>query len=256
MKNHFRAKWAATFAAATVLSILTASAHSSPVFAGRDEDRHKHHAEGEEHWLGEDGAHGGHVTMTKEFHFEVAFASEWTRVYLYDSKQNPISAKDVTGTVNISFRDQSRKPLDVKLSYAEPTKGHGNSHAGSHQMGHSFLQANVNLEKVQEGDMKAVFVLKNLPGESEKEITLEETFKLARLITYECPMSCGPPADESGDCPKCGMMLKRTETIYTCSMHPNVTSQSGDDKCWVCGMKVTKVKEKTKEVSGHEGHKH
>jgi ribosomal protein L30E len=256
MKNHFRANWAATFAAATVLSILTAGALSSPVFAGYVGNQHEHHAEGERHSSNEAGAHGGHVTMTKEFHFEVAFDRKSTRVYLYDSKQNPISAKDVTGTVNISFPDQSRKPLDVKLSYAEPMKEHGNSHASSHQTGHGFLQANVSLEKVQEGDMKAVFVLENLPGESEKEITFEETFKLARIVAYECPMSCVSPADNPGDCPKCGMALKRTETIYACSMHANVTSQNADDKCWACGMKVTKVKEGIKEVSGHEGHKH
>lgn len=239
MKNCVRANWSAIFAVAMVLSILTAGAHSSPVLAGYDGDPHERRAEGEGTSSGETGVHGGHVTKTKEIHFEVAFDREWTRVYLYDSKQNPISAKDVTGNVNISFRDQGRKPVDVTLSYAEPMKGHGNSHAGSHQMGHGFLQANVNLQKVQEGDMKAVFVLENLPGENEKEITLEETFKLARIVKYECPMSCVAPADNPGSCPKCGMALKRTETIYACPMHANVTSQIPDDKCWVCGMKVT-----------------
>jgi hypothetical protein len=255
MRNHFRTNWAATFVAAMVLSMWTAGAHSSPVLAGDDEDQHKHHAKGEGYSSGDAGTHGGQVTMTKEFHVEVAFDRESTRVYLYDSKQNPISAKSVTGTVNVSFRDQSRKSLDVELSYA-PTKEHGNSHAGSHQTEHSFLQADVNLEEVLEGDMNAVFVLKNLPGESEKEITFEEKFKQARIITYECPMSCVSPASDPGECSKCGMALKRTETIYACSMHANVTSQNADDKCWVCGMKVTKLEGETEEVGGHEGHKH
>jgi hypothetical protein len=258
MKNHFRTNWAATFVAAMVLSMWTAGAHSSPVLAGDDEDQHKQPAEGEGHSSGEAGAHGGQVTMTKEFYVEVAFDRESARVYLYDSEQNPISAKDVTGTVNISFRDGGRKSLDVVLSYAEPMKGHGNGtgHAGAHQMRHGFLRADVSLEEVQEGDMKVAFVLENLPGESEKEISLEETFKLARIVTYECPMSCVPPAGEPGECSKCGMALKHTETIYACSMHPNVTSQNAEDKCWVCGMKVTILEGETEEADSHEGHKH
>jgi hypothetical protein len=258
MKNHFRTNWAATFVAAMVLSMWAAGAHLSPVLAGDDGDQHKHHAEGEGYSSGDAGAHGGQVTMTKEFHVEVAFDRESARVYLYDGKQNPISAKGVTGTVNFSFRDGGRESVDAKLSYVEPRKGHGkgNSIGGAHQMGHGFLQADVNLAEVREGDMKATFVLENLPGESEKEITLEETFKLARIVTYECPMSCVPPANDPDKCPKCGMALKHVETIYACSMHPNVTSQSADDKCWVCGMKVTKLEGETEEVGGHEGHKH
>jgi hypothetical protein len=237
MKSHIRANRAAIFAAAMVLTILTAGGHSSPVFAG------------------EAGTHGGQVTKMKEFQFEVTFDRESTRVYLYDSKHNPVSAKNVTGTVNVGFRDKNRKPLDVKLSYAQ-MDAHGNSHAGSHQMGHGFLHADINLKEVQEGDMNAVFVLKNLPGESEEEVTFEETFELARVITYECPMSCVPPADVPGNCSKCGMTLKRTETIYACSMHPDVTSRNAGDKCWVCGMKVGKLNGETRETGGHEGHNH
>lgn len=258
MKNHFRTNWAATFVAAMVLSMWTAGAHSSSFLAGDDGDQHKHHADGEGYSSGDVGAHGGQVTMTKEFHVEVAFDRESARVYLYDSKQNSISVKGLTGTVNFSFRDGGRKPLDVELSYAEPMKGHGkgNSIDSAQQMGHGFLQTDVSLEEVQEGDMKAVFVLENLPGESEKEITLEETFKLARIVAYKCPMSCIPPASDPGKCSKCVMALKRIETIYACSMHANVTSQNADDKCWVCGMKVTKLEGETKETGGHEGHKH
>ena len=79
----------------------------------------------------------------------------------------------------------------------------------------------------------------NRGDEKEKEITLKESFKLARLVTYTCPMKCTEPAGHPGECAKCGMSLKRTETIYACPMHKNVTSRDTGDKCWICGMELT-----------------
>ncbi len=47
---------------------------------------------------------------------------------------------------------------------------------------------------------------------------------------YYCPMGCegDKTYDEPGDCPECGMHLKKEESssaskvIYTCPMHPEV----------------------------------
>jgi hypothetical protein len=243
MKHYLQEKSSKAFVAAATLILIATGAGFSPALAGDDDPQRKNHNEGTGHSHNKAGGHGGQVTMTKEFHFEVVFERRAVNVFLYNAKQNPISAKSVTGTVSFSFRDKDRQPVDAELSYGNPAGEHdGNpSHEGEHTRGQDFLRADVDLSEVQEGEMKAVFALKGLPGENEKEITLKEAFKLARIVTYECPMSCMAPTDEPGNCEKCGMTMKRTETIYACSMHPNVTSQNPEDKCWVCGMKVTLV---------------
>ncbi len=230
-------------------------------FAGNDDPKHEEGHDGMGHSHDMAAMHGGQVTMTKEFHFEVAFDRGSVNVYVYDGSQEPISAKGLTGDVTISFRDSDMKPIKAELSYGEPgeTTGEhaGHGHAGENEAGQDFLRSDLDLTEVQEGDAKALFVLKNLPGDKEKEITLKESFKLARLVTYTCPMKCTAPADHPGDCPKCGMSLKRTETIYACPMHEKVTSRDAGDKCWVCGMELTTPKDTVEKADdGHGGHDH
>ena len=60
---------------------------------------------------------------------------------------------------------------------------------------------------------------------------------------YYCPMHCEGDKiyDKPGDCPVCGMHLKKEEsvsvstTIYTCPMHPEV-KQNKPGACHKCGM--------------------
>jgi len=60
---------------------------------------------------------------------------------------------------------------------------------------------------------------------------------------YYCPMRCEGEKvyDEPGDCPVCGMHLKKEEStpgsklVYTCPMHPEV-KQNGPGSCPKCGM--------------------
>ncbi len=77
---------------------------------------------------------------------------------------------------------------------------------------------------------------------------------------YYCPMRCegDKTYHEPGDCPVCGMHLKKEEakpvpgsksTIYTCPMHPEV-KQDHPGSCPKCGMDL--VPEKAEETSEEE----
>jgi Cu2+-exporting ATPase len=74
---------------------------------------------------------------------------------------------------------------------------------------------------------------------------------------YYCPMHCegDKTYDKPGDCPVCGMHLKKIETfstaenIYTCPMHPEIR-QNGPGTCPICGMNL--VPEKPVETSEEE----
>ncbi len=88
----------------------------------------------------------------------------------------------------------------------------------------------------------------------------EETHVAKSEGIYYCPMHCegDKTYEKPGDCPKCGMHLKKEETkvkqvgektIYTCPMHPEV-KKDGPGNCPKCGM--TLVPEKGEETSEEE----
>lgn len=63
---------------------------------------------------------------------------------------------------------------------------------------------------------------------------------------YTCGMHPEVTSDKPGRCPKCGMGLvakkvKADTSIYTCSMHPDVISDK-PGKCPKCGMDLVKKK--------------
>jgi hypothetical protein len=69
---------------------------------------------------------------------------------------------------------------------------------------------------------------------------MDPTFK----TVYTCPMHPDITSDKPGKCPKCGMNLvakkvKADTTIYTCPMHPDVVSDK-PGKCPKCGMDLVK----------------
>jgi len=81
-----------------------------------------------------------------------------------------------------------------------------------------------------------------------------------KVERYFCPMRCegDKTYNEPGDCPVCGMHLKKEEskpapgskkTIYNCPMHPEV-KQDHPGSCPKCGMDL--VPDKTEETSGEE----
>jgi len=61
---------------------------------------------------------------------------------------------------------------------------------------------------------------------------------------YTCPMHPDVTSDKPGKCPKCGMTLvakkvKADKAVYTCPMHPDVVSDK-PGKCPKCGMDLVK----------------
>ncbi|WP_240928267.1 copper-transporting P-type ATPase [Maribellus sediminis] len=82
---------------------------------------------------------------------------------------------------------------------------------------------------------------------------------MEKVKKYACPMHCegDKTYDQPGDCPVCGMDLKKEEskksssknTTYTCPMHPEV-KQDHPGSCPKCGMDL--VPEKGAEISEEE----
>jgi hypothetical protein len=133
--------------------------------------------------------HGGQVTVTEEFQFEVVFSRDAVQLYLYDGEKSPVSAEEINGTVRFAFRGLGGKSSSLELAYVgsvDEEKGAHGHEKGNGRQQQDFLQAKVDLNKLQEGDMIAGFALKNLPGEKEKEVEFRESFKLARLVGYLC----------------------------------------------------------------------
>ncbi len=76
--------------------------------------------------------------------------------------------------------------------------------------------------------------------------------KMGQKTMYTCSMHPEVTSDKPGKCPKCGMDLVKVKKekskpmamkMYSCSMHPEVTSDK-PGKCPKCGMDLTEVKAK------------
>ena len=70
------------------------------------------------------------------------------------------------------------------------------------------------------------------------------------VTLYTCPMHPDVTSDKPGKCPKCGMDLTLSKKeqmkmevmkLYTCPMHPDVVSDK-PGKCPKCGMEMTQKK--------------
>lgn len=84
----------------------------------------------------------------------------------------------------------------------------------------------------------------------ETETTVVEEEPALEGAVYTCPMHPEVTSDEPGECPKCGMDLVIKEgpvegVVYTCPMHSDVTSDKPGE-CPECGMDLV-MKEGTVE---------
>ena len=118
--------------------------------------QHEDEPEASGHSHDKAAAHGGTVTMTKEFHFETVFGSDQIRVYMYDAMQNPMQivsheGAGVQAVVSIEFKDRNREKVRIKLkppndsgpmtdmeheAHSRPTEGND-----AHKHGHEAAQA-------------------------------------------------------------------------------------------------------------------
>ena len=68
-------------------------------------------------------------------------------------------------------------------------------------------------------------------------------------VVYTCPMHPSVTSDKPGKCPECKMNLAKKDlaaVTYTCPMHKEVT-QDKPGKCPQCGMNLAKKESKQKE---------
>ncbi len=157
--------------------------------------------------------HGGEVAMTKAHHFEVVWMPDRVMVYLYDQNQKPLAAKDVTGQVVFKSKDGKEQKATLTLMEAGKMMAEHHAegekpaeHTGMEKMHETMpgqmsqeemaemhkrmsdqdhLMANVNLENVKEGEVKATFTLKGLPGKGESEATFTSKYKKMAMKHHE-----------------------------------------------------------------------
>lgn len=151
---------------ALALGAGTAFAHGAE-HGGAPKEPQKKRGRGEEpgHSHERASVHGGEVTMTKEFHFEVVFEAERIAVYPYSGAQDPISAKGLGGSVEVRFRGD--KPvLKAPLTFRDDGK-------------QGYLEAALDLSGIKPGEAKATIQLGGLAGEGEKEVSFIQPVRLS-----------------------------------------------------------------------------
>ncbi len=123
--------------------------------------------------------------------------------------QEPLAAKGVTGEATFTFKDGKEQKAALTLMEAgkmmeeHPTEKKVEDTAEKHEMMHGqmskaemeamhkrmsnqdHLVANVNLENVKEGEVKATFTLKGLPGKGESEAMFASKYKKMSLMQHE-----------------------------------------------------------------------
>ena len=162
--------------------------------------QHQHEQESQAgHSHAKTETHGGEAMMTTAHHFEVVWMPDHVMVYLYDANQKPLAAKGLTGEVVFKFKDGKEQKATLALMEAGKTMAehHGEGekpegHAGMEKMhekmhgqmskedmeamhklmsNQDHLVANVDLGEAKDGEVKATFTLKGLPGKGESEAT-------------------------------------------------------------------------------------
>jgi hypothetical protein len=152
------------FAGAIATKQVLAYDHAGHDHAGHDHAAHDHDA-----GTASLGPHGGQLSLTRGSCFEVFYAPNETRVYIYDSRGQSLSARGIRGQVIMRLRgngQESRFPLE----YVQ----------GS---GEDYLAVRVDVSRVRDGDMDAHFELAGLPSRSEPTARFVQTFALSPQLT-------------------------------------------------------------------------
>lgn len=125
--------------------------------------------EGHEHKHGAP-LHGGKVTMTEEYHFEVVFAKDGLTVYPRTHEDKPIDASRLTGTATFYHPNAPTKPwFERKLAATAATTGHTSSSIG----------LAMDLSEVPAIGVKVAFKIEGLPETAEPTATFTVPFALA-----------------------------------------------------------------------------
>jgi YHS domain-containing protein len=130
------------------------------------------------------GPHGGEVSRAGNQWCEVVFEPRNIRVYIYDGKGQPVSAKGVRGSVIMKV-DGNPKQYRFDL-YPE----------GTNDSEPNSLYLAVDLSKIPEGKMSSTFSLDGLPGNGRRSPTFAQVFRLTNNAEKQaiaaqqiCPVS-------------------------------------------------------------------
>lgn len=185
--------------------------------------------------------HGGVLKAVKDFHVETAFRSDGIDVYVYDKRGTPLSLGAVGGVVHVDFLDPTRPEIDSTLTAgprdaAEPpievipeaeSKGTPPTPGEMKTSLQDRLSARMDLTRLAEAEAAATLKLQGLPG---GDLELEVGFRMARVVTFTCPVD-GMTRGTPGDCDECGVPLLLVRSYYGCRKHPTVALDR-EGNCW------------------------
>lgn len=126
--------------------------------------------------------HGGQVTATAQYFFEVVYQPHETRLYLYNSAKAPVSLQGATGEVVLHVRGNPQW-FRFPLHHVPASAATG---------GVDYLIAPADVRRIRDGDMQAAFHLANLPARQETVATFVQRFALSRPAIQVVPTA--PPA--------------------------------------------------------------
>ena len=131
---------------------------------------HRHGADDRDARQAAGPRHGGRVTTTATYAFEVVYQRDETRVYLYDRSMRPASARGLRGEVVMQVRGNSNL-YRYRLDYAtvDPRSAE-----------QDYLVARIDVSQVRDGDMQVTFDLAGLPARNEPAARFTQTFALTR----------------------------------------------------------------------------
>jgi hypothetical protein len=132
--------------------------------------------------------------MTWTHHFEVVWMADHVMVYLYDIDQKPLPVKGVSGEVTFKFKNRPEQKVTLTMMEAgkmlvdstagakpgmSPAQMSKEEMAAWHQRlsNQDHLVASVNLAEVNDGELKADFAFKGLPGKGESKAKFSVKYK-------------------------------------------------------------------------------
>lgn len=146
--------------------------------AGADESHAGHNHAGHDHAANAPGYHGGQVSKTSAYCFEVVYQPKETRIYLYDHNHRHLSMRGVTGQVAVQVRGNSQL-------YQFPTQYVATASPGEHD----YLAVFADFSRVRDGDMSVAFTLSHLPDSQARTANFAQTFALSRLPVIVVPLT-------------------------------------------------------------------
>ncbi len=134
--------------------------------------------------------HGGQVSATANYSFEVVYQPRETRIYLYGPNHEDIDMRRITGQALMQLRSSDKAlPFPVQYVAARPNEDR------------DFLVVPADVSRVRDGDMRVTFELANLPKPQEAEARFTQTFALSRPLGGSALVS--PPLDRPQSCQHC-----------------------------------------------------